>query len=266
MIFRKLLLLTGMMLLTGCSAMTPGELANVRPVSDDPRVGNVYLLRGFIGIFSTGIDSLGDQINDQGVHAIVFQDDQWRGLADTITEKYRGVPNPQPLILIGHSYGADDVVRIARELDKSNIKVDLLVTLDPVTPPHVSKNVVHAYNLYQPNGMMDKLPWLRGIPLHKVRGSDTNLENLNIRENRTDLLEPNTDHFNIEKNPKIHAAVIQQVLNVCLPTQEWLAQQKGTNKPEQRAEVSTDGSTGSRPIMANVLQNDAGAHIAHSND
>ena len=63
-------------------------------------------------------------------------------------------------MLIGHSYGADDVVRVARELDKSNVPVDLLVTLDPVTPPPVPKNVRHALNIYQSNGARDALPFL----------------------------------------------------------------------------------------------------------
>ncbi|HTL28538.1 MAG TPA: hypothetical protein VL282_04940, partial [Tepidisphaeraceae bacterium] len=70
-------------LLTGCSAMTPGELTKVEPVSTNARAGNVYLLRGFIGIFSTGIDHLGEEINGKGVDAMVFQDDQWNRLAET---------------------------------------------------------------------------------------------------------------------------------------------------------------------------------------
>ncbi len=209
--------------LVGCSSMKPGELAAVKPLSTDPRAGNVYLLRGFIGIFSTGIDQLGEQINQQGVHAMVFQDDQWSSLADTIKQKYANKPHIEPLILIGHSYGADDVLRIARKLDDANIKVDLLITLDPVTPPKVPKNIAFCYNLYQSNGVFDTMPWLRGIPLTPEKAIPGQLVNANIRTDRTDLLEPGLDHFNIEKKEKIHKEVIAKVLTVCPPRQAWAA-------------------------------------------
>src|SRR5256885_10545115 len=127
--------------LTGCSAMTPGPMSAVAPVSSAPRAGNVYLLRGWIGIFSTGIDNLGIKVNQAGIHGQVFQEDQWRELAATIAKKYKGAKDPEPLILVGHSYGADDIVHIARELDKENVTVDLLVTIDPTTPPPVPPNV-----------------------------------------------------------------------------------------------------------------------------
>ena len=104
---------------TGCARSTrPGNLAYVQPTSDRPRAGNVYLLRGFIGIFSEGIDRLTQQINETGTRAVVYQDDQWSALARKIAQQYRDADDSEPLVLIGHSYGADDVVRIARELGR----------------------------------------------------------------------------------------------------------------------------------------------------
>jgi hypothetical protein len=209
----------------GCSGMKPGSLNAVQPVTSNPRVGNAYLLRGFIGIFSTGIDALGVQIAETGVHAQVFQDDQWSSLAAAIADHYKD-KQAEPLILIGHSYGADDVVRIARKLDETNIPVDLLVTLDPVTPPDVPKNVKLCVNLYQSNGVMDSLPWLRGIPLKQDKDASGKLINSNIRTDRTDLLEPGLDHFNIEKKQKIHNEVIKMVLSECPSRPQWVAQQQ----------------------------------------
>src|SRR5215208_6218642 len=106
-------LLTIVSALAGCSSIKPGNVHAVKPVSApvNPRVGNAYLLRGFIGVFSTGIDSLGEQLNQSGVQAAVFQDDQWAELAANIRKKYRAAPQREPIVLIGHSYGADDVIR-----------------------------------------------------------------------------------------------------------------------------------------------------------
>jgi hypothetical protein len=212
--------LTG--LLTGCSAMTPGPMSAVQPVSTAPRAGNVYLVRGWIGIFSTGIDSLGQKVTAAGLRGQVFQEDQWRALAATIAQKYKGARDAEPLVLVGHSYGADDIVRISRELDAHGIPVDLLVTLDPTTPPRVPKNVRLCYNLYQSN-LLDAMPFLRGIPLEAEPGFAGKLHNVNIRTDRPDLVEGKVDHFNIEKKDAIHRETLRQILSVCPPRAQWAA-------------------------------------------
>lgn len=207
----------------GCSAMKSGSMAKVTPVTTDtPRVGSVYLLRGWIGIFSTGIDKLGDEINKAGVHAEVYQETQWSTLADTIIAKYEKQPNHEPIVIIGHSYGADDSILISRKLAEKNIKVQLVVTLDPVTPKKVPSNAMLVYNLYQ-SSALDGLPFLRGIPLTPDNPGPVALLNMNIRKDRTDLLDKNLDHFNIEKKEKIHADVLAQVLKACPPRSVWAA-------------------------------------------
>jgi pimeloyl-ACP methyl ester carboxylesterase len=205
----------------GCSGMKNGSLTRVAPTTDNQRVGSVYLLRGWIGIFSTGIDSLGKKLNESGIHAEVFQESQWSRLADEMIAKYKASNSHEPIVIIGHSYGADDAIAIARKLNEHDIAVDLVVTLDPVTPRKVPANIRLAYNLYQSNGALDSLPWLRGIPLTPDEPGPAKLKNMDIRVDRTDLLEPNLDHFNIEKKDKIHSDVIAQVMKVCEPRVAW---------------------------------------------
>src|SRR6266571_8998783 len=86
----------------GCSAMTPGDVSRVQTTSDQPYAGNVYLLRGFIGIWSYGVDHIGQKINAAGVRASVFQEDQWQSVTDTIIQKYATALHHEPLVLIGH--------------------------------------------------------------------------------------------------------------------------------------------------------------------
>ncbi len=234
-------------LLAGCSAMTPGNIDEVKPFSEAPRAGTVYLVRGWIGIFSTGIDSLGEKVNQAGVHGMVFQENQWRELAAAIAERYKAAKDPEPLILIGHSYGADDAVSIARELDQENIPVDLIITLDPTTPPNVPRNVRHCVNLYQPN-TLDALPFMRGIPLKADEDFAGKLENVNIRADRTDLLDPDLNHFNIEKKEKIHAETIKQILAVCPPRAQWVAARK--TAPVIVAARAGAGTGTTQPVVA----------------
>ncbi len=208
----------------GCTkSMTPGKMQWVQTQSDLPRAGNAYLLRGWIGIFSEGIDNLTREINASGVRAHVYQDDQWASLSRKLRGEYKRDPRHEPLVLIGHSYGADDVIRVAREMKKDGIPVDLVVTLDPVTPPAVPNNVKRCINIYQSNGFWDKMPWLRGVAVAEESKTATELANFNIRADRTDLLEPGTDHFNIEKKEKIHNEIVQQVLKTCPPRAQWIA-------------------------------------------
>jgi hypothetical protein len=101
--------------------------------------------------------------------------------------------------------------------------VDLLVTLDPVTPPTVPKNVRQALNIYQSNGAWDALPFLRGVPVRQDAQFIGRLDNFDIKKDRRDLLEPGTDHFNIEKKNAVHEEVLGYVLTTCPPRQTWLA-------------------------------------------
>jgi pimeloyl-ACP methyl ester carboxylesterase len=216
------ILLVGFCTIGGCSSMKPGRVADVQPYSDKPLAGNAYLLRGFLGIWSTGIDNLGQKIEANGIRAEVYQEKQWRALCAEIVEKYKEAADPEPLVLIGHSYGADDALKIAKELQEHKIKVDLIVTLDPVTPPAVPTNVRLCYNLYQSN-LLDGLPFFRGVPLEPASREARNLVNVNLRTKRRDLLESDTDHFNIEKNPKVHQEVVAKLREVCPPRAVWAA-------------------------------------------
>ena len=230
----------------GCAKTTrPGDLARVRAGSDQPRAGNAYLLRGFIGVFSAGVDELSRAINASGVRAHVYQDDQWPALARRIRDEYAraSAHEAEPLVLVGHSYGADDVIRIARELDEAGIAVDLLVTLDPVTPPPVPKNVRHALNIYQSNGVWDRLPWLRGVPVRHERGASGRLENFDVRVDRRDLLSPGANHFNIEKQPQVHEEVVGYVLTTCPPRRTWLASRGIDRTPRQSVDDYADAQT-----------------------
>jgi len=167
-------------------------------------------------LWSEGIDRLGDELRGAGVDAQAFRADQAGELADALVNRF-GKPGPRvPLVLIGFSYGADDAVQIAAKLDQAGIAVDLLLTIDPVTPPAVPANVRLCRNYYQSNGLMDLFPWLRGIPLEPGPGfgPPDRLMNVNIRD-RPDLLAPGTSHATIAGNERLHRVMLREVLSIC---------------------------------------------------
>jgi hypothetical protein len=197
----------------GCQPLPPGSLSAVQNVGPRGPIDRVYLIRGWRDLWSRGIDELAAKLERRGIEATVFRAEQWRDLSAALRTRYQAAAHA-PLILIGFSYGADDVLRVAEELERSGVAVDLAVTIDPVTPPPVPTNVRRCYNLFQTNGVWDVFPWLRGIPLRqRVVGSGA-LINVDIRKDRPDLLEPDTSHANIAANAKVHHEIMMQALTV----------------------------------------------------
>ena len=196
-----------LMATAGCARLTPGR-TDALPFA--PRVGGVCVVRGYLDWYSTGMDRLAGQLRAAGVPAAAYREEQWGALANALLAH----PElPRPLVLVGFSYGADDVLLIARRLAERGRPVDLLVTIDPVTPAAVPANVRRCVNFYQPNGVWDLLPFLRGVPLHADAGAADPV-NVNVRS-RPELAEPGTSHATIAGNEKVHRAIIDLVRETC---------------------------------------------------
>jgi pimeloyl-ACP methyl ester carboxylesterase len=172
---------------------------------------DVYLIRGHRDWYSLGIDQLGAKLTAERRETVVLPQALSGRLADAlVTAPLR----TKPLVLIGFSYGADDAIRVAHRLAGKGRTVDLLVTIDPVTPWRVPANVKRCVNYYQSNGVADVMPWLRGVPLQPEDDTLTSLTNFNLRGNRTDLLEPGTSHATIAGNRKMHVEIVNQTVGV----------------------------------------------------
>jgi hypothetical protein len=140
--------------LPGCgTAMFIDDMptGSVTPVaaSAEPK-GEVYIFRGVGGRFATlDLDRLGEKISQQGVSAKVYEFMQWRTPAEEAVKRYRGQVKPAPIILLGHSAGADAAISFAEKLKEERIPVSLLITLDPTRLPHdVPANVDRFLNIY----------------------------------------------------------------------------------------------------------------------
>jgi hypothetical protein len=157
---------------------------------------HVYLLRGWFGVFSLGMDSMAEQLQAKGIKAEAIGHLEWRSALSKIVDE-RAAGGSGPLVLVGHSQGANNIIDMARELQKHNITVDLLITLAPWGQDPVPSNVKRARNYYQSPG------W--GSPLTADDDFKGELTNFNI-ESDTGIL-----HINIDKDPKVQAAVISAI-------------------------------------------------------
>jgi hypothetical protein len=184
----------------GCTRLEPGSVVKFSPPAEP-----VILIRGYLDWYSTGIDTLAAEIRDAGIPVETFREEQWGDVADRlIADRPTG-----PIRLVGFSYGADDVILISRRLAEKGIAVDLLVTIDPVTPEAVPANVRRCVDFYEPNGFWDIFPWLRGVPLHGETAG-VPVENIDIKA-RPDLNVEGTSHATVAANPNVHRAVLRLI-------------------------------------------------------
>ncbi|MGN6368886.1 MAG: hypothetical protein ACTHN5_11560 [Phycisphaerae bacterium] len=213
--------------LPGCMDITgrgPAPLAKTVGVAthDYPRVGHVYCMRGWLGIFSTGMDALADEINKQvGAPAVSVADEEWRRLKGWLIDEYSDGKIHGPLVLLGHSWGADDSIRVCEELKQKNISVDLLVLIDPVTPPPVPSNVKRVYCVYKSHPATDAVPFWRGVPATVADPKVTPITNIDLRKAKVGFDTESIDHINIEKNEGVHRMVMEQIKEVCPTRVAW---------------------------------------------
>jgi pimeloyl-ACP methyl ester carboxylesterase len=191
----------------GCAALPQDRLA-----PSGPSRGRVYLFRGLNGIFSTGLDAIGRRLAGEGFTVAVMQYDDWpQALAEI-----RGSSSRSPLVLVGHSWGADDAIRLAQALNAAPVEpIALLLTLDPVEPPTVPANVRAVVDFYQQNFLLDATPWFHGRPLAVDAPRMTKLENVNLRVDRPDLVTSDLTHGNMTLATPIIHAVIARIEQAC---------------------------------------------------
>jgi pimeloyl-ACP methyl ester carboxylesterase len=148
--------------------------------------GHVYALRGLINVFSYGMDEMVNKCKRRGIQASAHGHAEYHSLAAqaaVLVKRGKG-----PIIIVGHSYGADAAVFMAEEMRKLGAPVALLVLYGPtIDPLGIPSNVRSVVNYYQTNN-----PAWRGraVPGPGFRGS---INNINL-DNATDVT-----HFNIEK-------------------------------------------------------------------
>ena len=198
-------------LLTACSTLPPAEQS---PRSTAFQNSEVYLLRGLFNVFSLGMDRINEQLHERGVTAGVYPGPSWPLLAQQIVELREQRAEEGLLIISGHSYGADDSVRLARALDKQGISVDALVLVDPTTPPKIPGNVALCVNIYRSRPTTDWMPWLRGIPVEREDPS-TLVVNRDLRGSSVHPeLAEQINHFNIDEHPAIREMVVNEILQI----------------------------------------------------
>ena len=189
---RRRVWLRGLLLacMLACVAGVPVE-ANV--------AGHVYLLRGFAGVFSTGLDTLAEQLNRRGYHATVHSYTDAPSLAAEAAREQKS--GKGPIIIIGHSYGAEAAATMAQEMKAQGASVALIVSYGPTVSMTIPSNVRQVIHYYQGD-----------VPFKKGPGFTGRITNINLDKSE------GINHFNVEKVERLQKQVIVHVQAIASPS------------------------------------------------
>ncbi len=167
--------------------------ARQRPQPATQPPASVYLLRGFMNIFSLGMDDLTEKIQVRGIAATVANHADADSLVGGIAARYASGDHG-PIILVGHSLGADVVIAMAEALGRNAIPIALVFLFDGTAPHTVPGNVASAINFTLQYDL---------TPGAGFRGT---ISNIDLRNDR------NMDHLYIDKSPSLQAQALDYIL------------------------------------------------------
>jgi pimeloyl-ACP methyl ester carboxylesterase len=167
--------------------------------------GYVIVMRGLMNIWSRGMDKLAKELEARGVNVHLENHRHWRKIAEAVAKKYQADKNTAPIVIVGHSLGANAAVLLASKLGEYRVPVRLIVALDGLS----NKTNVEAsisYNVEQVLNYYNSL--LLGMKMVPGRGFNGSIENVDIRGVK------GAGHISVDKNPELQAKTISLIMQV----------------------------------------------------
>jgi len=156
----------------------------------------VFLIRGFMNVFSPGIDQLASELEQRGIRTEVSNHLSWSSTAAEAIEECKS-GKISSIALVGHSLGAAAVVDVAKRLREAGLRVGFMATLDPVAAGQASGNVRRLENYYLSNGI--------GSSIHTDASFRGQVQNVDLSRR------PGADHVVMTTLPDIHKHIIAQI-------------------------------------------------------
>lgn len=213
MTLKYLSLLCSAFVLSGCVDLTGARMFSERKYELntskqlDKDKGEVHTMRGGLGIFSTGMNKL--VVRSTKRFNVPAASSMWYNagtVSRSIVDYHYALRTHRPIILIGHSLGANEQIKVARNLNKVGIPVDLLVTVDAVSTTHVPPNVRQALNVYKPGFV----PMFSGLRLVADNPKTTIIDNVNVNT----LKDVKVNHFIIDKDEVVQTMILERIEKV----------------------------------------------------
>lgn len=157
----------------------------------------VYLLRGLMDV-STGLDALAARLRARGLASKVASYSDVGSFTNEAIRDHRR-RDACPVIVVGHSMGAEAAVGMAESLKGAGVPVALLVSFSPAYSRSVPTNVARTINYFQSNSTI----WANRLT---ASGKKSVVRNIDLAK------DAGIDHFNMEKSPKIRSQVLSRIV------------------------------------------------------
>ncbi|GIL02552.1 MAG: hypothetical protein BroJett030_24510 [Alphaproteobacteria bacterium] len=161
----------------------------------------VYFIRGFMNVWSRGMDQMTSQLRARGVNAKSISNGQWSGIAQDIIRRHRQGRVSHPIVIAGHSTGGQEAPQFANTLAQAGVPVALVIGVDPgfAAPPPFTAGSARVVNFWIQGSA-------RGKPYRAAGNFNGSIQNIDIRSFS------NADHVQLEKDPAVQSRIVNLVL------------------------------------------------------
>ncbi len=156
----------------------------------------VYMIRGFLNVFSNGMNQMTRQLKAKGIRVKAISNGDWNGVASDIIARSKTKRVSYPIVIAGHSLGGVEAVRFANTLGRAGVPTALVIGLDPgfPQPPAFTKGAQQVVNYKIPSGK------------HYRKGAG-----FKGKISTIDVSKYGTDHVGIDKHPSVQKLVINRI-------------------------------------------------------
>jgi len=164
------------------------------PAGAQAAPGHVYLLKGLANVFSAGLDNYAAELSRRHIPVTVANHSEAAGLAMEAARLYKA--GRGPIVIVGHSLGGQASTEMAEIMQRQGARVALIVNYGPPSTQVIPGNVASVVNYTTTVG---------GIAV-RGPGSRTAITNISLAN------DPNINHFNMDKSPRLEAKTMGQIL------------------------------------------------------
>lgn len=166
-------------------------IASAAPASAE----EVYFFRGGFDIFSTGMNQMANELKAKKINASSHSFMSWQSIANDIVKRSKEKKVSYPIIVLGHSFGADAVTEFANFLGQNGISTELVIAFDATGQRTLTKGAKKVVNYRSSQiGPFVKGPGFRGTLTH------------------VDVSKYGANHFTIEQVEEVQALAMKEVL------------------------------------------------------
>ncbi len=168
----------------------------------DP-VTRVYFIRGFLNVFSTGLDDMSGQLAKNGIKSIVHGHMSGSSVrAQILADRKKTGKLPNPVVIVGHSFGANAALSVSSLLAADGIPVDLVITIDPTVGGPLTPTVRRYVNYHFAGNNL-------GVPLSSPK-LGKRISNIDLSK-RKDIAGVGDDHWTVTSNKALQKEVLAAI-------------------------------------------------------